>query len=333
MENDPNLNARPSPLQPAAYVQPIHFEDLQGAQFERLVFAYHARTDRWLVLEWFGQQGKDKGRDILGKREVDGRKDGETLLVLCANWQKLTSAKVINDIDKALKSPSGIPNRIRVVCGHDIPAGVRDKVKAHASANGIYTCELWSGKEFEEHLRARAESLLLRFVHGEAFPDAAAELELFAWGTLPVSDQERVALIARAFDRPAFTTPIHQESSLPAFKQAVNDTIEVLKTGVWQTRGGTVIRRLPTKNDIQDRATRSALSATEANLVRLRTVFDGLLRTNAIKHCQCNDPDCPTYFMNDEAAAALTDAREQVLVSFRKACPMFLRDLKEGVDD
>ena len=31
--------------QPATRVQPIHFEDFDGAQFERLVFAYLARKD------------------------------------------------------------------------------------------------------------------------------------------------------------------------------------------------------------------------------------------------------------------------------------------------
>jgi hypothetical protein len=31
---------------PATCVQPIHFEDFDGAQFERLVFAYHARTEK-----------------------------------------------------------------------------------------------------------------------------------------------------------------------------------------------------------------------------------------------------------------------------------------------
>jgi hypothetical protein len=29
---------------PASYVQPIHFEDFDGIQFERLVFANHWRT-------------------------------------------------------------------------------------------------------------------------------------------------------------------------------------------------------------------------------------------------------------------------------------------------
>jgi hypothetical protein len=42
---------------PAAYVQPIDFEDFDGSRFERLVFAYHARTGKWKSLEWNGQAG------------------------------------------------------------------------------------------------------------------------------------------------------------------------------------------------------------------------------------------------------------------------------------
>ena len=51
---------------PAKTVQPIHFEDFSGTEFERLVFAYHARTEKWLQLEWYGQVGSDLGRDIWG---------------------------------------------------------------------------------------------------------------------------------------------------------------------------------------------------------------------------------------------------------------------------
>src|SRR5258706_5367519 len=164
---------------PAAYVQPIHFEDFDGAQFERLVFAYHARTDRWHSLEWFGQRGKDQGRDILGIREVDDRKEGESVCILCANWQKLTYTKVKGDIDKALNSPSRKPETLRVVCGHDIAAGLRDKVKAYALKQGVLRCELWSAQELEEFIRAHAESLLPRFIRGDAFPDAANDLLTF----------------------------------------------------------------------------------------------------------------------------------------------------------
>jgi hypothetical protein len=54
---------------PASYVQPIHFDDFGGFQFERLVFAYHWRTGDWRSFEWYGQAGSDLGRDIWGARE------------------------------------------------------------------------------------------------------------------------------------------------------------------------------------------------------------------------------------------------------------------------
>ena len=59
---------------PAKYVQPIHFEDFDGLQFERLVFAYHARTEKWRALEWYGQAGSDLGRDIWGMMARAGAK-------------------------------------------------------------------------------------------------------------------------------------------------------------------------------------------------------------------------------------------------------------------
>jgi hypothetical protein len=315
---------------PARYVQPIHFEDFDGAQFERLVFAYHARTDRWRSLEWFGQRGKDKGRDIVGIREVDGWKDGQCVCVLCANWRKLTRAKVKSDITKALSSLARKPDQIRIVCGHDIAAGLRDDAKKFAQSKGIYQCESWSGKEFEEFIRARAESLLLRFVHGDAFPDTAADLLMFAWGAVPANDDERLALIALAFDRPAFTTRIDQESSLPAFKKAITDTIQVLKTGVWETRDGHVIRRLPTKSDIANGTARDALGETEKRLIELRTRFDELVRKGAIRHCACTDSDCPVHMMDHEAIHQLTEVRELVLESFQKAYPSFSLNRNKG---
>ena len=39
---------------PASTVHPVHFEDFDGFQFERLVFAYHCRTEEWQPLEWYG---------------------------------------------------------------------------------------------------------------------------------------------------------------------------------------------------------------------------------------------------------------------------------------
>ena len=74
---------------PAKYVQPVHFEDFDGTQFERLVFAYHARVEKWRSLEWYGQSGSDLGRDVWGVRE-----DGETVCIQCVNRSRLISPRL-----------------------------------------------------------------------------------------------------------------------------------------------------------------------------------------------------------------------------------------------
>lgn len=88
---------------PSKHVQPVHFEDFDGLQFERLVFAYHARIAQWLSLEWYGQTGTDLGRDIWGEREV-GEGRGETICVQCVNRGRLTFAKAESDLAKVLST-------------------------------------------------------------------------------------------------------------------------------------------------------------------------------------------------------------------------------------
>lgn len=102
-------------------------------------------------------------------------------------------------------------------------------------------------------------------------------------------------MLARAFDRPAFRTPFQQESNLPAFLQAVEDTIRVLSTGIWQTREGVEIHRLPSLHHIRDPSVRSALEATVRELDHLRRRYKTLLSTGAIRPCGCGDPSCPTF--------------------------------------
>lgn len=92
--------------QPASYVQPIHFEDFDGPQFERLVFAYHWRSENWRSLEWYGQTGSDLGRDIWGVRENE-TKDGESVCIQCVNRSRLTFAKAEKDTAKVLKADKG----------------------------------------------------------------------------------------------------------------------------------------------------------------------------------------------------------------------------------
>src|SRR3546814_14282074 len=95
---------------------------------------------------------------------------------------------------------------------------------------------IWSSVEFEEELRLRAEFLLHRFVSGEPFPDTAGELQRFVDDFPQMSDDEILQMMAAVFDRPAFRTPFMIQRQLPAFEQAIEDTIAALNTGFWRTR-------------------------------------------------------------------------------------------------
>lgn len=298
---------------PSSYVQPIHFEDFDGTQFERLVFAYHARTQKWQSLEWYGQTGTDLGRDIWGIQE-----DGQTICIQCANRAKLTFAKIRGDLAKVLSSANGAPSCFRTVarCG-TISARMRDKLKTHCIALGVHKCDVWSGREFEEFLRNGAECLLKRFVEGKAFPDTAQELQRIALDENALSDDEIIAAMAKLFDRPAFYTPILQESNLGDFKQAITDTIQGLGTGIWKARDGNVIGRIPSRHQIKDPAISQKLQSIEAALAKLRAEFDSQLRNGAIRHCGCSVPDCPTYFIAPHAAHRLEQLREDVLRQFQ----------------
>ena len=154
---------------PAASVHPIHFEDFDGSEFERLVFAYHWRSDDWHSLEWYGQAGSDLGRDIWGVR-ANGTTDGESVCIQCVNRSQLTFAKAEQDIAKVLTAPNGVPHRFRIVAQAKISAEMRDRIKAHVRALGVEECDTWSGPEFEEFLRKGAESLLSAFAKGKPFP-------------------------------------------------------------------------------------------------------------------------------------------------------------------
>ncbi|MCK6483016.1 MAG: hypothetical protein L6R00_02640 [Phycisphaerae bacterium] len=309
---------------PKRTVHAIHFEDLDGRTFERLVYAYHVRVETFRSLEWYGQRGKDKGRDIWGVRLIDGHPDGSTVCILCANhFDGLTLKKFKGDIDALLTAPTGKPDEIRVICGGPIRASVRDKCRAYAQEKGIYRCEFWAGVEFEERIRSKAESLLRRFLDGEAFPDDPRDLVQAVSKLKPLDDRERMTQIARIFDRPAFQTPITMESSLPDFKKAVTDTIEALKTGLWRTRDGLLIDRIPTKHDLSDRALSRGLAEVEAGLVRLRATYDELVRQKEIGPCGCADVRCPVFLVSPSGAQRLTEARNAVLRRFAQVYPDF----------
>jgi len=308
---------------PNRIVQPVHFEDFDGHQFERLVFAYLIRTDNWLSLEWYGQTGSDSGRDIWGIRERDGHPQGQKVCVQCANHKSLAYRKVQEDFEKILKGPNGKPDAFVVVAGGTVSATLRDKTKKLCEKKQVYASEIWSGKEFEERLRAKAESLLKRFVEGKEFPDAPADLRNFAEAITPQSDDEILALMAGLFDRPAFYTPFHQESSIPAFKKAITDTIEALNTGIHRLRDGTEIHRIPSRHSIRSPETKRKLSQIERMLGELRAKYDKSVKAGDIRPCGCNVPDCPVFFVSPRVAREMDHLREEILEAFRGLYPEF----------
>jgi hypothetical protein len=138
----------------------------------------------WYSLDWNGQTGADEGRDIVGIRDSEyGNK--VTVVVACANWRSFTSTKGISDIDKLVSSLPALPYEVIVVAGNAVSAATKTKCQEHATAKGIAFTQVWSGSEFEEHLRFHAASVLQRFFNGEPLPDESADLRIFVQQLLP----------------------------------------------------------------------------------------------------------------------------------------------------
>jgi hypothetical protein len=311
------------PAKSASFVQPIHFEDFSGLQFERLVFAYHARTENWLSLEWYGQSGNDLGRDIWGVRDSDISAN-ESVCIQCVNRKTFTFAKVKKDIGKILGADTGAPDVFRVVAASNVSAEMREKIKKYVKSLGVPECDVWSGSEFEEFLRHRTESLLKRFVEGEVFPDASADLMQLATTIEPISDEAALELFARIFNRPAFYTPMQQESNLGDFKQAVTDTIQALGTGIWRTRDGALIERISSRHQLRSEALRTKMQDVEKALTKLRAKFEEMIRTGTLYQCRCDNPNCPVYFFKPPREfEVLEQFRRDVLNKFRDAYPAF----------
>lgn len=305
----------------ASTVHPIHFEDYSGIQFERLVFAYHVRAG-WHDLVWHGQSGGDQGRDISGIEDFDDRPARRTI-IQCANRDALTLAKARTDMKKAVAAVGGKPDAFKFVCRGAVSDASRTRIGEAAAELGVKNVTIWSSVEFEENLRLRAEYLLHRFVRGVEFPDAEAEIRKFVDDFPDVSDADALGLMAAVFDRPAFRTPFHQESSLPAFQQAIEDTIGALNTSVWRTREGTDIRRIPSIHHIRDQRVRKVLTQVVRQVDELRRIFVTRLREGEIRHCQCGQPDCPTYMLSSHVAGELDDVRDRILATFRSVHASF----------
>lgn len=306
---------------PARTVRPVHFEDFGGQEFERLVFAYHLRAG-WRDLAWYGQTGSDLGRDIIGVEPFDNGPPRRTV-IQCVNRSGLTLAKARNDMEKAVKAPTGAPDAFKFVCRAAVSGERRDQIAKVARELGVRHVAIWSGVEFEEELRLRAEFLLHRFMDGVVFPDAEGELRRFVDDFPQMTDDEILQMMAAVFDRPAFHTPFMIESHLPAFQQAIEDTIAALNTGIWRTRDGAEIRRIPSLHSVRDARTRDVLGKVVREVDEIRRTFKRHLANGSIKHCPCGDADCPTFMVDHSAAHELDRVRSNALDSFRRLHPSF----------
>lgn len=301
-------------------VLPIHFEDRSGTEFERLTFAFVSRLKNWDSIEWLGQTGCDGGRDIWGQF---GK---ESYCYQCANYRSLIFKKAKGDIDRLDKHKT-IPDNLIIVCGGRVTAGMKKKVADYAKSVAIKTVTIWTGVEFEEFLRKDSPELIKRFVEGEKFPDAVSELRKLAVAANAKNDEDIIDLIAECFDRPAFTTTFYHESNIPNFEKAINDTIEVLNTGVHRLRDGIIIRTIPSRHRVSDRELKVELANITRLVVKLRDDFVELKRKKEIKPCSCNQPGCSVYILSDNACKVMDHSRQEIFARFRKIKPTFNLDL------
>lgn len=306
---------------PNITVRPVHFEDFGGHEFERLVFAYLLWAG-WRDVAWYGQTGSDQGRDIIGTEPFDDEPDRRTV-VQCVNRATLTLAKAKHDMKGAVAAATGAPNAFRFVCRSNVSSQRRDEVEKAGKALGIVHVDVWSGGEFEEHLRLRGEFLLKRFVDGVPFPDDGEGLTSFVNAFADLDDDAALALMREPFDRAAFWTPFYAECSLSDFQQAIGDTIGALSTGVWKTRDGVEIRRLPSLRDIRDVSKRRQLERIVRDLDSLRRLFKRHLEQGSIRPCQCGVPGCPTFMLDEGVGDGLDRARAAILDRARAVIPAF----------
>lgn len=290
----------------------ISFSNLDGHAFERLVFATLLRMRAWHSLNWHGQSGSDGGRDIIGVCE-DQYGNKKKVVVACANWKAFTLAKATGDIDSFVKTLGSPPDEVIIVAGGSVSSDTKDKIDEHARAKKIYQSQTWSGSEFEEHLRFHAPSVLNRFFHGDELPDDDASLRDFMQKLDPVTAIEAAEMLGNIFRRPAFQTPIGEESSLPAFRQAIGDTIGAINTGIWRDREGAVISRVPSIAAFSDATVVARLRACADELNLLRRAFDQGLKNKKIRPCGCGQADCPTFMIERGYCDVLEEHRSKAL--------------------
>lgn len=142
------------------------------------------------------------------------------------------------------------------------------------------------------------------------------------------SDMEILKEMAHCFDRPAFSTPFYQESNLPNFIKAIEGTIEVLNTGVYRLRDGSIIKKISPRSDLNDKGIREVLSEIVNDLIELRYLYEDLIRKDEIKLCRCNDENCGVHLISSFAIETMDKARRGILLKFKNVYTDFEMKLR-----
>ncbi|HOV27751.1 MAG TPA: SMEK domain-containing protein [Pseudobacteroides sp.] len=145
-----------------------------------------------------------------------------------------------------------------------------------------------------------------------------------------VDDLQILIQLEKCFDRPAFTTPFYMESNLPDFRKAITDTIEVINTGVYRLRDGTIIEKLAPRFLLKNVESKMVLNEIVNKLIDLRYLYDKFLNEGEIKPCGCNEPDCGVHFFSAKVCGIMDEKRREILRLYKSVLPSFKVALRES---
>jgi hypothetical protein len=131
-----------------------------------------------------------------------------------------------------------------------------------------------------------------------------------------LSDEQILSLMAKAFCRSAFETPIEHERSIPDFIDAIEDTIKALNTGYLDARDGKPIEEnLPTLDYLKDERTKATLRGIVKKLNSLSEMCTTSLKDGTIKQRG------PAWITPRNVSAPMEKLRNEILDDFRRIYP------------
>lgn len=134
-------------------------------------------------------------------------------------------------------------------------------------------------------------------------------------------DKQIVENLVRCFDRPAFITPFREESNLPNFEKAIEDTIQAINTGIYCLRDGTEIERIKSRFSISDHKLKEIMREISDDLIALRIKYHEFLKTGDIRRCGCGQEDCGVHMLSETACLEMDSIRKQILNQLNNLSP------------